>query len=407
MADSRTFVVVGGGLAAAKTVEALRKRGFEGAIELYGSEPHLPYERPPLSKGYLKTGDGLADAFVHTREWYRDHQVGLHLGTRVTELALLDHVIRTDTGEQVRYDRLLVATGSSPRQLHLPGAALEGVLYLRTIEDSDRLRAAFRPGARVVLVGGGWIGLEAASAAVEAGAEVTVLESLELPLVRVLGPRMAAVFADLHRERGVDLRTSAEVAGLEGDLGQVQRVRLADGSVVPADAVVVGIGALPNIELAEFAGLHLDDGIVVDAQGRTSDPDVFAAGDVANHYVPFLDRYVRVEHWATALNQPSAVAAGMLDQPDVHDELPYFYTDQYDLGMEYIGYCGPDDEVVVRGDLAGREFLAFWLRADRVVAGMAVNTWDMMDDVKAVIRSRSVIDRDRLADPSVPLSDFA
>lgn len=407
MTDNRTFVVVGGGLAGAKAVEALRDKGFEGAVELYCAEPHLPYERPPLSKGYLKTGEGLADAFVHTREWYREHGVRLHLGTRVTELALLDHEIGTESGERARYDKLLVATGSSPRQLHLPGAELDGVLYLRTIEDSDRLRAAFEPGARVAFIGGGWIGLEAASAAVEAGCSVTVLEALEMPLVRVLGPTVATVFADLHRDKGVDLRTGVEVAAIEGELGQVRCVRLADGTTLRADAVVVGIGALPNIELAEFAGLRLDNGIVVDAQGRSSDPDVFAAGDIANHFLPILDQHVRVEHWATALNQPAAVAAGMLDQDDVYDELPYFYTDQYDLGMEYIGYSRPDDEIVVRGDLASREFLSFWLRDDRVVAGMAVNTWDVIDDVKAVVRARRPVDRVRLADPAVPLQDFA
>jgi 3-phenylpropionate/trans-cinnamate dioxygenase ferredoxin reductase subunit len=407
MTDNGTFVVVGGGLAGAKTVEALRQQGFEGALELYGAEPHLPYERPPLSKSYLKSGEGLADAFVHSREWYLQHHVGLHLGTRVTELALLDHEFGTDTGERARYDRLLLATGSSPRQLHLPGAELDGVLYLRTIEDSERLRAAFQPDRRVVFVGGGWIGLEAASAAVEAGCAVTVLEALDIPLVRVLGPRLAAVFADLHREKGVDLRTSVEVAAVEGEMGQVRCVRLADGTTVDADAVVVGIGALPNIDLAEYAGLRLDNGIVVDAQGRTSDPDVFAAGDVANHFLPFLGQHVRVEHWATALNQPSAVAAGMLDKDDLYDELPYFYTDQYDLGMEYIGYSRADDEVVVRGDLAGREFLGFWLRDGRVVAGMAVNTWDVIDDVKAVIRSRALVDRARLTDPDLPLAELA
>jgi 3-phenylpropionate/trans-cinnamate dioxygenase ferredoxin reductase component len=407
MADSRKFVVVGGGLAAAKAVEALRDKGFEGVIELYGAEPHLPYERPPLSKSYLKTGEGLADAFVHTRQWYLEHRVGLHLGSRVTELALLDHEIGTDTGERLRYDKLVLATGSSPRQLHLPGAELEGVLYLRTIEDSDRLRAAFRPGAEVVFVGGGWIGLEAASAAVEAGSSVTVLEALDLPLVRVLGPEVATVFAGLHREKGVDLRTTVEVSAIEGEHGQVRCVRLADGTSLTADTVVVGIGALPNIELAEYAGLRLDNGIVVDAQGRTSDPDVFAVGDVANHFLPFLHQHVRVEHWATALNQPTAVAAAMLDRDEVYDELPYFYTDQYDLGMEYIGHAGPDDEVVVRGDLGSREFLAFWLRDGRVVAGMAVNIWDVVDDVKAVVRGRRPVDRALLADPAVPLQDFA
>jgi 3-phenylpropionate/trans-cinnamate dioxygenase ferredoxin reductase subunit len=407
MADSRVFVVVGGGLAGAKAVEALRAQGFEGSVELFGAEPHLPYERPPLSKAYLKTGEDLAGAFVHTRGWYAEQRIGLHLGTRVTGVDRMEHTIETETDERVRYDRLLLATGSSPRQLHLPGAELDGVLYLRTIEDSDRLRSAFRPGARVVFIGGGWIGLETASAAVEAGASVTVLETLELPLVRVLGHRIASVFADLHRERGVDLRTSVEVAAIEGEHGRVRAVRLGDGSVIAAEAVVVGIGALPNIELAEVAGLAIDNGVVVDAQGRTSDPDVFAAGDLANHLLPFLGRHIRVEHWATALHQPAAVASGMLGEADVYDDLPYFFTDQYDLGMEYVGLGGPDDDVVVRGDLGAREFIAFWLRDGRVVAGMNVNVWDVVDDVTAVIRSGRAVDAERLADPTVPLPDFA
>ena len=234
-----------------------------------------------------------------------------------------------------------------------------------------------------------------------------MLETLELPLVRVLGPRIAQVFADLHRERGVDLRTSVEVAGIEGEHGRVQAVRLGDGSVIPAESVVVGIGAIPNIELAEAAGLTIDNGVVVDAQGRTSDPDVFAAGDLANHLLPFLGKHIRVEHWATALHQPAAVASGMLDQADVYDALPYFYTDQYDLGMEYVGLGGPDDDVVVRGDLGARAFIACWLRDGRVVAGMNVNTWDVVDDISAVIRSGRAVDAERLADPTVPLSDFA
>ncbi len=316
------------------------------------------------------------------------------------------HVIETESGERMPYDRLLLATGSVPRRISLPGADLDGVLYLRTIEDSDRLRAAFRPGARVVFVGGGWIGLEAASAAAEAGASVTVLEALELPLVRVLGSRIAEVFAQLHREHGVDLRTSVQVASIEGDSGRASAVVLADGTRLPADTVVVGVGAAPLVELAEGAGLKVDNGVLVDAQGRTSDRDIFAAGDIANHEHPSLGRRIRVEHWANALNQPAAVASGMLDGEAVYDDLPYFYTDQYDLGMEYIGMGGPDDEVVVRGDLQAREFIAFWLSNGRVVAGMNVNIWDVVDDIKELIRSGQTVDPARLADPDVPLASL-
>ena len=408
MADNRVFVVVGGGLAGAKAVEALRDKGFEGQLVLFAAERHLPYERPPLSKAYLKTGEKLEDAFVHDQRWYDEHHIELHLGTTIAAVDGGAHEVVTESGERQGYSRLLLATGSSPRRLSLPGADLDGVLYLRTIEDSDRLRAVFQPGRKVVFIGGGWIGLEAASAARDAGADVTVLEALELPLVRVLGPEVAQVFADLHRAHGVDLRTSVQVAGVEGgDDGSVAAVLLADGTRLAADAVVVGIGAVPNLDLAARAGVAVDNGVLDDAQGRTSDPDVFAAGDIANHELPVLGRRVRVEHWATALNQPAAVAAGMLDQVGAYDELPYFYTDQYDLGMEYIGLGGPDDEVVLRGDLARREFIAFWLREGRVVAGMNVNVWDVIDDIKAIIRAGAEVDRTGLADPGVPLSNFA
>jgi 3-phenylpropionate/trans-cinnamate dioxygenase ferredoxin reductase subunit len=407
MTDARTFVIVGGGLAGAKGAEALRDAGFEGSVLLLGAEEHLPYERPPLSKGYLKTGEGLEDAFVHPRQWYAAHDITVRTGTRVVALDRATHEVETDAGERIGYDRLLLATGSSPRVLSLPGADLGGVLSLRTIEDSDRIRALMQPGARLVFVGGGWIGLEVASAAREAGSDVVVLESLELPLVRVLGPQLAQVFADLHRSHGVDLRASVTVEAIEGSGGAVSGVRLGDGSVVPADAVIVGIGAAPNVELAQSAGLAVDNGVTADAQGRTSDPDIFVAGDIANVEHPFLGGRVRVEHWANALNQPSVVAAAMLDQVGPEPELPYFFTDQYDLGMEYHGLGDPGDEVVVRGDLAAREFIAFWLRDGRVTAGMNVNVWDVGDPVKALIRSRTVVDRDQLADPGVPLEDLA
>jgi 3-phenylpropionate/trans-cinnamate dioxygenase ferredoxin reductase subunit len=407
MADQRRFVIVGGGLAGAKGAEALRERGFEGSIVLLGSEEHLPYERPPLSKGYLKTGEGLDDAFVHDAGWYAEHDIEVRTGSTVAAIDRDAREVVTADGERTAYDRLLLATGSSPRTLTLPGHDFGGVLSLRTIEDSDRIRALMQPDAKLVFVGGGWIGLEVASAAREAGAEVVVLETLELPLVRVLGAQVAQVFADLHREHGVDLRTSVTIEAIEGSNGAASGVRLSDGDVVPADAVVVGIGAAPNVALAEAAGLAVDNGVTADAVGRTSDPDIFVAGDLANVEHPFLGRRVRVEHWANALNQPDLVAAAMLDQDGPEPELPYFFTDQYDLGMEYHGMGGPDDEVVVRGSLADREFVAFWLREGRVVAGMNVNVWDVGDGIKALIRSREVVDRDRLADPGVDLESIA
>ena len=406
MTDDRTFVVIGGGLAGAKTAEALRERGFEGRVVLFASEPHLPYERPPLSKDYLKTGEKLEDVFVHDESWYAGHDVDVRTGRTVVSIDRDAHEVVADTGERTAYDRVVLATGSAPRRLTIPGADLDGVFSLRTIEDSQAIRAVLVPGRRIVFIGGGWIGLEVAAAAREAGADVTVLEALDLPLVRVLGPTIAQVFADLHREHGVDLRTGVTVEAVEGD-SAVTGVRLAGGSVVPADAVVVGIGATPNVGLAQAAGLDVDNGITADAVGRTSDADIFAVGDVANVEHPFLGQRVRVEHWANALNQPPLVAAAMLDQEGPEAELPYFYTDQYDLGMEYHGLGSPDDDVVVRGDLATREFVAFWLRDGRVSAGMNVNVWDVGDAVKGLIRSKAVVAPDRLADPAVPLEELS
>lgn len=295
------------------------------------------------------------------------------------------HELMTTDGQPVHYDRLLLATGASPRHLRLPHADLPGVHYLRTLDDSDALRATFRPGANVVVIGAGWIGLETAAAARTAGATVTVLESAELPLLRVLGPQMARVFADLHRENGVDLRLGVTVSGLRGDGSAVTGVQLGDGTEIDADAVVVGIGVTPNVDLARQAGLAVDDGVLVDASLRTSDAHVFAAGDVANAEHPVLGRRIRVEHWANALHQPEVAAKSILGQEAVYDRLPYFFTDQYDLGMEYVGYAGADDDVVVRGDLEGREFVALWTRDGKVVAGMNVNVWDVTDRIRDLI----------------------
>ena len=400
MTEPSTVAVVGAGLAGGKAVEALRAEGFGGRIVLFGDEPHHPYERPPLSKGYLQGNDERGTVFVHPESWYGEHDVDLRLGAAVTGLDRHAHELMTDDGQPVHYDRLLLATGASPRHLRLPGADLPGVHYLRTLDDSDALRAAFRPGANVVVIGGGWIGLETAAAARTAGATVTVLESAELPLLRVLGPQMAQVFAGLHRENGVDLRLGVTVAALRGEGSAVTGVELGDGAVIDADAVVVGVGVTPNVDLARQAGLDVDDGVLVNASLRTSDAHVFAAGDVANAEHPVLGRRIRVEHWANALHQPEVAARSILGRDAVYDRLPYFFTDQYDLGMEYVGYASADDDVVVRGDLEGREFVALWVRDGRVVAGMNVNVWDVTDRLRDLILAREPADAFELPAPS-------
>jgi 3-phenylpropionate/trans-cinnamate dioxygenase ferredoxin reductase subunit len=313
-------------------------------------------------------------------------------------------------GEVHGYDKLLLATGARPRTLPVPGADLGGVLYLRTLADSDRIAEAAVSGARLVIIGAGWIGLEVAAAARQRGATVDVVETADLPLQRILGDRIATVFADLHREHGVTFHFGTQVARLSGD-DRVRQVELADGTVLPADAVLVAVGAQPNTELAERAGLAVDNGILVDAGLRTSDPCIYAAGDVANVAHPLLGTRIRVEHWANALNGGPAAAMAMLGREVSYDRLPYFYTDQYDLGMEYSGYAPPGttDRIVVRGDLAKREFIVFWKDGARVVAGMNVNVWDVADPIRAIIDASLTgqsIDHAALADPAVPLDEL-
>ncbi|HEY9376163.1 MAG TPA: FAD-dependent oxidoreductase [Jiangellaceae bacterium] len=399
------FVIVGGGLAGAKAAETFRDEGYDGQVVLVSAEAERPYERPPLSKGYLLGSDERDSAFVHPKAWYDEHDVELRLSTRATALDLAAHEVELGGDERLQYDKLLLTTGSTPRRLDVPGADSDGVLYLRELPDADRIRTALKAGQRIVVIGAGWIGLEVAAAARHHGADVTVLEVADLPLQRVLGDDIAQVFADLHREHDVDLRLGTGV----------ERIRSADGGLtvvdstgdeIHADAVVVGVGIRPAIELAEAAGLSIDDGVAVDASLRASAPDVFAAGDVAAAEHPVLGIRIRVEHWANALNGGPVAARSMLGQDVVYDELPFFFTDQYDLGMEYIGHAPPGsyDRVVVRGDLESREFQAFWLSAGRALAGMHVNLWDDgIDPIKAVVASGRSLDPDRLADVSVPL----
>jgi 3-phenylpropionate/trans-cinnamate dioxygenase ferredoxin reductase subunit len=407
MKDPRTLVIVGAGSAGANAAQTLRDEGFDGDVVLIGEEPERPYERPPLSKGLLLGTADRETVFVHDAGWYDEHDVDLRTDVGVGAVDPTARQVELADGQRIGYDAVLLATGSTPRPLDVPGAYLDGVLRLRTLADSDQIAAALADGARIVVVGAGWIGLEVAAAARLRGAAVTVVERSELPLLRVLGPDIARVFADLHRDNGVEFRFGATVREFRGD-GQVSRVLLDDGTELPADAVVVGVGVHPNVALAQTAGLKVDNGVVVDQALRSSDPSIYAAGDVANAYHPLYGTHLRVEHWATALHSGPAAARSMLGADVVYDRLPYFYTDQYDLGMEYTGHApvGGYDTVVVRGDLANREFIAFWTAAGRVVAGMNVNVWDVTAGIESLIRGRMPVDLARLADPGIALDDL-
>jgi len=404
-----TFVIVGGGLAGAKAAETLRAEGFDGEVVLFASEPELPYERPPLSKGYLLGKAPRESAYVHPADWYPGHDVDLRTGVTVAMIDPAAHLATYDGGT-IAYDKLLLAMGASARRVDIPGTGLGNVFYLRTLPESEALRAAFTPEARVVIIGAGWIGLEAAAAARIAGASVTVVEPQPTALYGVLGPELGAKFADLHRSHGVEFRfeeSAAEFLAARPGSAQVGSVVTTGGMELPADVVVVGIGAVPNEGLARSAGLEVKNGVVTDSALRTSAPDVFAAGDVASSYHPLLGRYLRMDHWSNALNGGKAAALSMLGQPVEYNRVPYFFSDQYDLGMECAGLPLPGmyDEVVYRGDSAGQEFIAFWLKEGRLVAGMNVNVWDVNDDIQALIRSGKTLDAGRLSDPSVPLPE--
>jgi NADPH-dependent 2,4-dienoyl-CoA reductase/sulfur reductase-like enzyme len=398
-----SYVIAGASLAGAKAAETLRDEGFDGDIVLIGAEAERPYERPPLSKGYLLGSDARDSVYVHATEWYAEHGVDLREGVTVTAIDRGARTVATSSGAQVSYDKLLLATGASPRRLDFPGSDREEVLYLRTIADSDRLRSAFQPGTRVVVAGAGWIGLETAAAARTAECTVTVLEPQPGALHDQLGPEVGAVFAELHRAHGVEFRFGERAVEFRPGM-----VITSAGAEVPADILVVGIGAAPNDDLAARAGLETGNGVLADEALRTSDPDIFAAGDVANSFHPLLGRRVRVEHWANALNGGPAAARSMLGQSVSYDPVPYFYSDQYDLGMECAGLPSPGsyDQILYRGDPRTREFVAFWLSGGAVIAGMNVNVWDVNDDIQALIRAARPIDPTRLTNPDIPLTDL-
>lgn len=399
------IVIIGAGLAGARAAEALRKDGYDGAITLLGEEPERPYLRPPLSKDYLRGDGDRAKVYVHPEGFYDAHRIDLRPSTAVRAIEPTARAVVLDDGHRVAFDRLLIATGSGPRSLPVPGAGLAGVHSLRTLEDADALRAAAADAERIVVIGAGWIGSEVAASFRMLGRSVVLIAPQAVPLERVLGRDIGGVYRDLHLEHGIDLRLGAAVRRLVGS-DRVEAVETAAGERIDADLVVVGVGAQPRTELATAAGLAVGDGIEVSATLETSVPGIFAAGDVASAWHPFYERRIRAEHWATARFQGSAAGPAMLGADLPFDRIPYFYSDQYDLGMEYTGHHAPSDRLVIRGSLADREFVAFWLADGRITAGMNANIWDVAKPIERLIREQIPVDVDALVDPSVPIEEL-
>ena len=403
--SEQTFIIVGASLTGAKAAEDLRSQGFDGHVLLLGSEHERPYERPPLTKDYLRGESEREKAYVHEQDFYEQHQIELETETTVTALDAAGSRVTLADGRALSYDRLLLATGAEPRRIPIAGADLDGVHYLRTLADCDALRQRLNTGGRVVVVGAGWIGSEFAASARQRGLEVTMVDSVTLPNERIFGPEIGAFYRDLHRDHGVELVLGEGVEAFEGN-GSVARVRTDGGKTIDCDFVLVGIGVTPRVELASSADLEVDNGIVVDEKLQTSVPGVFAAGDVAHARHPFYGERIRVEHWSNALNQGPVAARAMLGQQVSYDRIPYFFSDQYDVGMEYSGHAPKWDEVVFRGDRGGGEFIAFWLYDGRVIAGMNVNVWDVNEQVQGLIRSRRPIKPAALADRDTPLESL-
>ncbi|TMK38381.1 MAG: NAD(P)/FAD-dependent oxidoreductase [Actinobacteria bacterium] len=403
--SNQTFIIVGASLTGAKAAEALREEGFDGRIVLIGDESERPYERPPLSKDYLRGESEREKIYVHPSGFYEEHDIELRSGTPVQSVDTAGSAVMLAGDQRLDYDRLLLATGAEPRRLELPGDGLDGVHYLRAVEDSDRLRQRLDQGGRLVVVGAGWIGAEVAASARQRGLEVTVIEPASLPLERALGVELGAIYRDIHVDQGVEMLLDTGVEAFEGQ-GSVDAVRTEDGRRVECDFAVVGIGVAPRTQLAEAAGIECENGITVDEHLQTSVRGVFAAGDVANARHPFYGERIRVEHWANANNQGPVAAANMLGRATPYERIPYFFSDQYDVGMEYSGHATGGDEVVFRGDPASREFVAFWLADGRVLAGMNVNVWDVNEHVQELIRSRLPVDAAALTDLDTPLDSL-
>lgn len=400
------YVVIGAGIAGTRAAEALRTDGAAGRVVIIGDESLMPYERPELSKAYLAGTKQLADFTIREETWFREHEIEFISGRSASALDRTNQVIELDTGERLTYHRLLLASGSRPRHLQLPGADLPGVHYLRRVGDSDAIRDVIAEGGPIAVIGGGWIGLEVAAVARDAGAEVTVLEMARAPLQRVVGDEVGERFAQLHRSHGTQVHTEVRIARITGR-GSVEGVELADGTLVPAKAVIAGVGVRPNIELAEQSGLDVQNGVLTDLSLRTSDPNIWAAGDVANCENSWVGGRIRVEHFATADEQGAFAGHGMAGSHETWGVAPYFWSDQYDAGLEYRGWAHPErSRLVTRGEVSDGQWAAFWLDEDnRIRAGMHVNMWDDADTLRDLIADRRLVIPRRLADPAIPLAE--
>jgi 3-phenylpropionate/trans-cinnamate dioxygenase ferredoxin reductase component len=403
MPSSDTFVIVGAGLAGAKAAETLRVEGFEGRIIVFGDESVPPYERPSLSKSYLRGETDFDAARVHDAGFYEESDIELHTAATVTAIDPGSSEVVLQTGERVGYDRLLLATGADPRRLSVPGSELPGVHYLRTVTDADAIRETITPGAPLVVIGAGWIGAEVAASARQLGMEVAMVAPDSVPLARVLGEEVGSVFRDLHADHGVDLHMGVTVESLDG-AGRVEEVRLSDETVLPAATVVVGVGVTPRTAVAKTATLEEGNGLVTDEHLATSVPRIYAAGDVASVFYPAYGTHIRLEHWSAALYQGPVAAQNMLGQSAVYDRVPYFFSYQYDFNMEYRGWAPDFDQVVFRGDRGSREFIAFWLQDRKVLAAMNVNTWGDGEAIEALIRAQRPVDPSDLVDPDADLA---
>ena len=403
------MVIIGGGLTGATAAETLRKEGFTGPVTIVADEPEIPYQRPPLSKGFLAGTEGEDALLPLPASWYPENNVTVLTGTAATALDTAAHTITLDNGTTLQYAKALIATGAAPRHIPFPGVDLKGVYTFRTKADSIAMKELFTGGGKnVVMIGSGWIGMEIAATATELGNKVALMGLEDVPLSVAIGNELGTVFADRHKEAGVQFVLPASAAEIQGKDGTVTSVLTTTGVTLPADIVIVAVGVVPNVALAKDAGLTITNGIEVTSSLQTSAEDVFAAGDVANAMHPVTGAYARSEHWANAIASGKVAAKSMLGQAAVLDDIPYFYTDQFDLGMEYSGFGAltKDAEVVVRGSLEKREFVAFWVLEGRVVAGMNVNIWDVQDGIKALISSARTVDTAKLADPETPLEDI-
>jgi 3-phenylpropionate/trans-cinnamate dioxygenase ferredoxin reductase subunit len=405
MANQQTFVIVGANLAGGRAAFALRQEGFEGRVVLIGAEPEPPYERPPLSKEYLRGDVAKEKLFIARPEAYDEQAIELQLGLRAKAFDPAAHTVELENGERIGYDKLLLATGGYPRELDVPGAGLEGIYELRTLADSERIGAELRHGRRLTVIGAGFIGAEIAASAQMKGLDVTVVEMLPVPLVRALGPEMGGIYADIHRDHGVHLYTNEAIERFEGAT-HIERVVTSTGRSIDCDFVVVGVGIVPASELAAQAGLEVDNGIILNEYCETSAADVYACGDVANYYHPLLGHRLRVEHWSNAQNQGIAAAKSMLGLREPYADIPWFWSDQYDLNLQYVGHAVRWDEVVLRGNVAERKFTAFYIEGGRLRAALTVNRHRDIRPSRDLIRNGMPVESAKLKDEGIELKSL-